>query len=90
MIQEKLINLIIGSLLHDVGKVIYRISDHRKHSISGTEFLKNVPVPRRLRTPLLIFARNRDSGAAKARWNRPDKYGRSEEWKIPVLDYPDT
>lgn len=41
MIQEKLINLIIGSLLHDVGKVIYRISDHRKHSISGTEFLKN-------------------------------------------------
>ena len=44
--------------------------------------MKNVPVPRRLRTPLLIFARNRDSGAAKARWNRPGKYGRSEGGRL--------
>lgn len=35
------INLIIGSLLHDIGKVIYRQGDERKnHSQSGYEFLK--------------------------------------------------
>lgn len=39
--QEKLVNLIIGSLLHDVGKVIYRTGDGRKHSVSGADFLKN-------------------------------------------------
>ena len=38
--MEKL-NLIIGSMLHDIGKVIYRGStDGRNHSISGYEFLK--------------------------------------------------
>ena len=41
MNQEKLVNLIIGSLLHDVGKVIYRTGDGRKHSVSGADFLKN-------------------------------------------------
>lgn len=35
------IKLIIGSLLHDVGKVIYRQGDDkRKHSISGYDFLR--------------------------------------------------
>lgn len=38
--MEKL-NLIIGSMLHDIGKVIYRGSmDGRNHSVSGCDFLK--------------------------------------------------
>lgn len=38
---EKEINLVIGSLLHDIGKVIYRQGEERKkHSQSGYEFLK--------------------------------------------------
>lgn len=37
--MEKL-NLIIGSMLHDIGKVIYRGStDGRNHSVSGNDFL---------------------------------------------------
>ena len=39
MTEEK-IQLIIGSLLHDVGKIIYRNGDGRSHSISGYDFLK--------------------------------------------------
>ena len=38
--MEKL-NLIIGSMLHDIGKVIYRgSSDGRSYSVSGCDFLK--------------------------------------------------
>ena len=38
--SDEQIKLIIGSLLHDVGKVIYRSGDDkRKHSISGYDFL---------------------------------------------------
>ena len=34
--------LIIGSLLHDIGKVIYREgSDRRNHSIGGYEYLSS-------------------------------------------------
>ena len=34
--------IIIGSLLHDIGKVVYRkVMDGRKHSQSGYEYLKN-------------------------------------------------
>lgn len=39
MTEEK-IQLIIGGLLHDIGKVIYRNGDGRRHSISGYDFLK--------------------------------------------------
>ena len=40
MTDEK-IKLIIGSLLHDIGKVVYREGDDRRnHSISGYDFLK--------------------------------------------------
>ena len=40
MIDRK-IKLIIGSLLHDIGKVVYREgNDRRNHSISGYDFLK--------------------------------------------------
>lgn len=38
---DRKIKLIIGSLLHDIGKVVYREgSDRRNHSTSGYEFLK--------------------------------------------------
>ncbi|MBQ9065063.1 MAG: type III-A CRISPR-associated protein Cas10/Csm1 [Blautia sp.] len=33
--------LIFGSLLHDIGKVLYRSGDRRQHSISGYEFLRD-------------------------------------------------
>ncbi len=39
MTEEK-IQLIVGGLLHDIGKVIYRQKDGRKHSVSGYDFLK--------------------------------------------------
>ena len=40
MTDEK-IKLVIGSLLHDVGKVIYRKGDDRRnHSVAGYDFLK--------------------------------------------------
>ena len=37
---DERIKLIIGSLLHDVGKIIYRTSDRRTHAESGYHFLK--------------------------------------------------
>lgn len=37
---EEHIKLIIGSLLHDIGKVVYRTGDGRNHSVSGYEFVK--------------------------------------------------
>lgn len=39
--KEKQLKLIIGSLLHDIGKVLYRAKDGRNHSTSGTEFLRD-------------------------------------------------
>ena len=38
--DDRQIKLIIGSLLHDIGKVAYRAGDGRNHSQSGYEFLK--------------------------------------------------
>lgn len=35
------IELIVGALLHDIGKVVYRSGDGRNHSQSGYDFLKN-------------------------------------------------
>lgn len=32
--------LAIGSLLHDIGKILYRADDGRRHSVSGYDFLK--------------------------------------------------
>lgn len=37
--DDKKLKLIIGSMLHDVGKLVYRTNDIRKHSISGEEFV---------------------------------------------------
>ena len=33
--------IVIGSLLHDIGKILYRSDDGRNHSESGYDFLKN-------------------------------------------------
>ena len=41
MITDDQIKLMIGSLLHDIGKVEYRRGDGRKHSQRGYEYLKN-------------------------------------------------
>lgn len=38
--NDKQIKLIIGSLLHDIGKAVYRSGDGRNHSLSGYDFLK--------------------------------------------------
>lgn len=38
---DRQMELTIGSLLHDVGKVIYRSGDKRRHSKSGYDFLKD-------------------------------------------------
>ena len=41
MITDDQIKLMIGSLLHDIRKVVYREgSDRRNHSVSGYDFLK--------------------------------------------------
>ena len=37
---DRQIRLLAGSLLHDIGKVIYRAGDGRNHSRSGYDFLK--------------------------------------------------
>ena len=39
--NERQVKLVIGSLLHDIGKITYRSGDGRNHSQSGYEFLKN-------------------------------------------------
>ena len=38
---DRMLKLIIGSLLHDIGKVVYRGGDGRNHSRSGYDFLKS-------------------------------------------------
>lgn len=41
MLNDRQIKLVVGSLLHDIGKIVYRSGDGRNHSISGYDFLKN-------------------------------------------------
>ena len=41
MLTDRQIKLIVGSLLHDIGKIVYRSGDGRNHSTSGAEYLKN-------------------------------------------------
>ncbi len=38
---ERQIKLAVGSMLHDIGKVVYRSGDGRNHSQSGYDYLKN-------------------------------------------------
>ena len=41
-LSERQVKLVIGSLLHDIGKVVYRAGqDPRNHSLSGSEFIEN-------------------------------------------------
>lgn len=37
---DRQIKLVIGSLLHDIGKIVYRSGDGRNHSQSGFDYLK--------------------------------------------------
>ncbi len=39
--DERRIQLAIGALLHDFGKLLYRYNDRRSHSVSGHDYLKN-------------------------------------------------
>lgn len=39
---DRELKLVIGSLLHDIGKIVYRTGDMRKHSISGYETIKEM------------------------------------------------
>lgn len=39
--RDQQLKVIIGSLLHDMGKVRYRAKDGRNHSISGVDFLQD-------------------------------------------------
>lgn len=42
MLDEKRLRLVIGALLHDIGKVIYRTgTDNRRHAISGADYLRS-------------------------------------------------
>ncbi len=41
MLTDREIKLVVGSLLHDIGKVVYRGGDGRNHSTRGYEFLKD-------------------------------------------------
>lgn len=40
--NKKQQDLIIGCLLHDFGKLLYRYNDGRNHSISGYDYLKEL------------------------------------------------
>ncbi|MDO5719053.1 MAG: type III-A CRISPR-associated protein Cas10/Csm1 [Tissierellia bacterium] len=39
--DDSKLRLIIGSALHDFGKIVYRSGDGRRHSLSGYEYLKD-------------------------------------------------
>ena len=39
--NDKKVELVLGSLLHDIGKVLFREDDGRNHSQSGYDFLKD-------------------------------------------------
>ncbi|MDR1102045.1 MAG: HD domain-containing protein, partial [Clostridiales bacterium] len=41
-------DLYIGSLLHDIGKIMYRAGDGRNHSVLGKEFLIKQEFNRRI------------------------------------------
>ncbi len=38
--DERRVKLAVGSLLHDIGKLLYRYNDGRNHSVSGYDYLK--------------------------------------------------
>lgn len=44
MNDEKYIKIVIGSLLHDIGKVLYRYNASEKHSLSGYKFINEIGI----------------------------------------------
>lgn len=42
--DNRQIKTVLGCLLHDIGKVLYRYNDGRNHSTSGYEFLKSLGI----------------------------------------------
>lgn len=42
--DSRKISLLTGSMLHDIGKLLYRYNDGRNHSTSGYDFVKSIPV----------------------------------------------
>ena len=40
--QEKQFKILVGGLLHDIGKLLYRYNDGRNHSVSGYDFLNEL------------------------------------------------
>lgn len=42
--DNRKIRLLAGSMLHDIGKLLYRYNDGRNHSTSGYDFVKAIPV----------------------------------------------
>lgn len=45
MLDEKKLQLVIGALLHDIGKVVYRSGlDNQRHALSGADYLRGESV----------------------------------------------
>ena len=42
--EKQEIEVVVGALLHDIGKVLYRTGETGNHSVLGYEFLKNLGV----------------------------------------------
>ena len=40
--DDKIVDITIGGLLHDMGKIAYRSGDHRKHSVSGRDLIREL------------------------------------------------
>lgn len=63
---DREVKLVLGSLLHDIGKVIYRQGDdRRKHSQSGYDFLKNEVHAEECDTDILDCVRYHHADAIK-------------------------
>lgn len=63
---DREVKLVLGSLLHDIGKVIYRQgNDKRKHSQSGYDFLKDEVQSEGLDTEILDCVRYHHAEAMK-------------------------
>ena len=52
--NERMLALAVGSLLHDFGKLLYRNGEKGDHSTSGYEFLKELPMIRDKKTSWIV------------------------------------
>lgn len=63
---DREVKLVLGALLHDIGKVIYRQGDDkRKHSQSGYDFLKDEVAPQECDSDMLDCIRYHHADAIK-------------------------